>query len=55
MLTPPVDESNCISWAENTEELPSEHKHGAINPPAATRSTLERKSITTLTFHTEKA
>lgn len=55
MLTSPVDESNCISWAENTEELPSKHKHTAINPPTATRSTLEGKSITTLTICTESA
>lgn len=45
-LTSPVDECNCISWAEITEELPSKHKQPAINLPRATRSTLKGKSIT---------
>lgn len=45
----------AFSSAENTEELPSKHKHTAINPLTATRSTLEGKSITMLTIHTENA
>lgn len=49
-LTSPVDESNCISWAENTEELPSKCKHTAINPLTTARSTLKGKSITMLTW-----
>lgn len=48
-----MDESNCISWAENTEELPSKYKHTAIKPLKATESTLKGKSITMLTIHTE--
>ena len=44
-----MDESNCISGAENTEERPSKHKCTAINPLTTTRSTLKGKSITMLT------